>query len=561
MLFRSLLVASFVAFALGQNITQVILDALESALDCTGCHALLIPLQTLAHLGNDDFVSVITSICTTLGLEDADGPILAHSLRDMSATGATATKFCTAVFGLCDPPAVNAFTVPLAAPPATPKVWKSTGRTPFQVAHFSDVGAEANCSKSICCRNYADEAGDPITQPAGPFGEFTCDAPPALAASMLTAIGGVRAQFALFTGDVEEGDVWLTTEDEVTTDLVDWNSQMAAALNIPVFPVIGNHDTSPVNSFPRNTTDTTFAVPWVFNTQGAGWQQWIGAAAAAQEESNSGSYAVVVPGQNLRFWLYDSDALQPDPNGILAFLAAQLQIAETAGDRAWIIGHMPLGKSDALHDQSNYYNQIIQRYSNTIAAQFFGHSHKDEFEIGYSDYTHQSAATANQFAWICPSLTPTSGNPAFKVYDIDPDTFEVMDMHVHIANLTAPTFQTNPVWEVYYSARDTYGALVGAPTATQVTQCQRFGISVTEAFASNTTAFQEYNTRISRGGMVAACDAACQTTAICDMRALRSENNCPGFQFQEAGLGRGRDECSGSLFGPLFSQLLGAKLT
>lgn len=38
------------------------------------------------------------------------------------------------------------------------------------------------------------------------------------------------------------------------------------------------------------------------------------------------------------------------------------------------VGHMPFGKVDALRDQSNYANQIFQRYSNTIAAHFYGHS-------------------------------------------------------------------------------------------------------------------------------------------------------------------------------------------
>lgn len=84
-----------------------------------------------------------------------------------------------------------------------------------------------------------------------------------------------------------------------------------------------------------------------------------------------------------------------DPNGIFAFMVSQLQAAEDAGQRAWIIGHIPAGKADIFHDQvrlvqtitvpfnscvsmkqSNYYDQIVQRYVNTIAAQFFGHSHK-----------------------------------------------------------------------------------------------------------------------------------------------------------------------------------------
>ena len=71
------------------------------------------------------------------------------------------------------------------------------------------------------------------------------------------------------------------------------------------------------------------------------------------------------------FWLYDSDTLQyafimhshwfthplarrPDPNGVLAFLIQELQAAEDAGQRAWIIGHMPPGGPDTLNDQVIY---------------------------------------------------------------------------------------------------------------------------------------------------------------------------------------------------------------
>lgn len=33
---------------------------------------------------------------------------------------------------------------------------------------------------------------------------------------------------------------------------------------------------------------------------------------------------------------------------------------------------MPMGSADALRDGSNYFNQVIDRYSATIAALFFG---------------------------------------------------------------------------------------------------------------------------------------------------------------------------------------------
>src|ERR1700742_2531477 len=46
------------------NLTQAILTALESNLDCAGCqNALLPPLQTLAVLGDAPLVDVLTGLC------------------------------------------------------------------------------------------------------------------------------------------------------------------------------------------------------------------------------------------------------------------------------------------------------------------------------------------------------------------------------------------------------------------------------------------------------------------------------------------------------------------
>jgi len=130
----------------------------------------------------------------------------------------------------------------------------------------------------------------------------------------------------------------------------------------------------------------------------------------------------------------------------------------------YIIGHIPMGRLDALWDYSQYYDQIIQRYEGIIPAQFFGHTHHDQFEIAYTDYANQVLENANAITYITSAMTPTSGNPTFRVYDVDPETFTILDYTVYITNMSSPTYQTlGPVWEKYYSAKETYGALVTPP--------------------------------------------------------------------------------------------------
>jgi len=75
------------------------------------------------------------------------------------------------------------------------------------------VGADASCTKPICCRHYADKQG-PITTPAGPFGHRHCDTPPALVQQLLKNIGADN-KFSIFTGDLVEGAVWLVNREFV----------------------------------------------------------------------------------------------------------------------------------------------------------------------------------------------------------------------------------------------------------------------------------------------------------------------------------------------------------
>lgn len=571
-----------------------IVNAITQAVDCGSCHALLVPLKGLAALGNSPFSNTMAAVCKLIGAEDDDvcdgalaeqGPIVAHDLRKISPFDRSSTLLCNSIFGLCQQPAVQQLNFPLSSVPENQKQWTSQGRQPFQVVHFSDVhidreytpGAEVNCTKPICCRNYT--AGLPIQQPAGPLASHNCDASTGLVESMLRAASAQGNSFSIFTGDVIEGDVWLVNQTGVTAHLQQFNQEMQTFIGTPVFPVIGNHDVAPVNSFPRNTTSDASS-QWVFDTQGADWSAWLDASATDAVKHVSGSYSAVVSGTNLRiislnnlywykanFWLFDSDTAQPDPNGILAFAAQELQAAEDAGQRAWIIAHMPPSSSDTLYDQSNYFDQIVQRYKNTIAGQFYGHTHQDEFAISYTDYTNRTADNAVSTMWIVPSLTPSTGNPAFRVYDVDPDTYEIMDARVFIGDLADPTFQTSPQWKQYYSAREVYGSALSDGWPENIPLTPAFWHQVTEAFEQNDALFQQFLEFKWRGVHVEVCQPGqCKDDAICALRAGRSEDNCvvasPGLSFRKRDRGERSnsvpvDECEGTGLGTIFSDLPG----
>lgn len=443
----------------------------------------------------------------------------------------------------------------MSAKPANASRPESSGQTPLQIVHISDIhvdtnyttGASYNCTKNICCRPYtaADEPG--VTEyPAGEYGNTACDSPVTLEESLYAAIVDLvpNRTFTIFTGDVIEGDVWLTTDGEVTSNLNDAYGRMATIGQ--TYAVIGNHDSCPVDSFPPAAVDTTYAAETqiLYDTLSGDIEGWIGSTAAAQVSSNYGSYSVVDSSTGVRiismntnfwyksnYWMYEA-TMEADPSGMLAWLASELATAESAGQRVWLLGHMPLGSTDTFHDQSYYFDTIIQRFSGTIAAVFYGHTHKDEWELAYSDYTAQSAATATMMSYIAPALTPTSGNPTFRVYSVDPVTFGVLDFTVYYANISDPTYQTaGPQWQKLYSIKETYGAALGyTDAAAELTPA--FWHNVTALFESDDAVFQEYIARKTRDyGTASTCTGDCKTTEICQLRAAQAQYNCGTVSF------------------------------
>lgn len=334
------------------------------------------------------------------GAVGLEGPIIAQDLRTMSIPSHTSQLFCITFFGLCPFPPVTPYTVPFPSPKPSALRPAVTGGEPIQIVHFSDIhidpfyetGANYNCTKPICCRPYTASDAPGNTQfPAGPFGNTKCDAPVSLEDSMYAAIKQIapNAAFTLFTGDIVHHAVWLTNQTQNVKDINDAYTRMSGLP--PVYGTIGNHESSPSNAFPPkalNNNDNQ----WVYDAISTDWSQWIGEV-SAQKVDSIGAYSVVTG--NLRvislntnmyyegnYWMYEKN-MEIDPNGQFAWLVSELQEAENAGQRAYIIGHMPMGVGDAFRDGSNYYNQIVSRYSATIAATFFGMSPRSSNSQSY----------------------------------------------------------------------------------------------------------------------------------------------------------------------------------
>ena len=197
---------------------------------------------------------------------------------------------------------------------------------------------------------------------------------------------------------------------------------------------------------------------------------------------------------NQNWWLLLNST---DPADELTWLMNELQTSELINEKVLLIGHIPPGSNDCLQVWSSNYYRIVNRYESTITAQFFGHTHQDEFQLFYEEEEprfnekgqlvadnpwHTMAAeyiekefgpdveskppkrkndkyeneisenkngTVHEYkifesyrptsvAYIGPSATTFGGvNPGYRIYTLDADTFQVIDHETYYANLTA----------------------------------------------------------------------------------------------------------------------------
>ena len=134
-----------------------------------------------------------------------------------------------------------------------------------------------------------------------------------------------------------------------------------------------------------------------------------------------------------------------DPAKELQWFIYELQSAEFNEEKVHVIGHIPPGHADCLKVWSrNYYAIVtrcvevvslskvilplhdrqfhlsfIYRYELTITAQFFGHTHFDEFELFYDP---KDLSRAVSVSYICPSVTSFINlNPGYRIYYVDGD--------------------------------------------------------------------------------------------------------------------------------------------
>ncbi|KAF9111520.1 Sphingomyelin phosphodiesterase [Mortierella sp. AM989] len=533
----------------------------STKLDCVSCEAAFGSLKELSKVSTNSALDTIDYLCKKITKEPADvcsglvnsmGPVFLNALTTADLSGGDAKELCFQLAGLCPAPAISSGTLTFPKPRPDNITVPTPSGMRVDVLHLSDwhvdesytPGSEAICNRPTCCRQYSDSPSVPI-RPAASWGDYNCGTPMKLAQNMVSHIPLVaNLSFSIMTGDIPPHDVWLETQATVIP-LEQHAYEVMARLNVTMYPSVGNHEAGPPNLFP--TAASGGNISWLYESLANDWSRWL-PAEAVNSTKNYGAYTVSPqPGfriislntnfcYTLNLYLY-AHTEDHDPNGQLQWLITQLQAAEDAHERVWILGHVSPSQTDCLQNWSALYYQVVQRYSpHVIAEQFFGHSHFDEFALYYNS-TNKTDQSAISTGWIGPSVTPfTNLNPGFRIYKVDNGSWNIFESETYIANLSLASVwdatNSTPEWTLEYSARKAYGAYVPLPD--NVPLSASWWHNVTNAFQSNDTAFQQYwNFRGKSSGKIPVCSnaTACPNQMICDLRAGRSNDSCTPIAF------------------------------
>ncbi|KAF8553428.1 sphingomyelin phosphodiesterase [Imleria badia] len=465
------------------------------------------------------------------------------ALGDMG--GYDGQLLCAAQLSLCPMPPTEPlnltdwFAKPKPNPLSPPK--QPSGER-LKVLHVSDIhidpryatGFEANCSQYMCCREntFNTASPDQILLPAARYGAYywyvssrslpAClthddddtDTPMSLMLAAMQAIPevtetlGTGFNFSLFTDDITSHDSdnqysrqafsicrILRGRGVQSPQAITWSRARMQFQMIP-YAMGGFVLGSQFN--------------WLYDHVPTMWyyEGWLPESSVEYARTHYAAYTVKRP-DGLRIISLDTDILnyfsyinstQPDPFGILRFLTDELQDAEDAGDRVWIVGHVLNGWG------SSQVYQIVDRYSpHVIANIFFGHTHEDQLSIFYANnVTNMSVETAQTVSWIMSSLTPlTNLNSGFRMYEVDSATFDILDAYTQR-------------YVLEYSTREAYGQNItwGANDPLNATWWHL----VTEHMEYDSSLVETFNTYQSKSSVAGkTCTAECIPAKICYM--------------------------------------------
>jgi sphingomyelin phosphodiesterase len=278
-----------------------------------------------------------------------------------------------------------------------------------------------------CCRKY--DLPLEHSLPVSKYGDYNCDSPISLVDGTLDWINSnMDIDYIIYTGDtVDHHDITQSpshNQAEINIVFKLFNKYFP---DTKIFYAIGNHDTYPIDQ----------SSPYIYNNflthTNSLMSKWL--SEKSQHSMKLGGYYSELISDTLKVIslntiYYDKNNLfksDNDPKHQMEWLKSELEDATNNNQYVWILGHIPPNKAtDYFKEQMLVFHKT---YSDIIQMNFFGHTHKDHFEL----YSNKDNITG--CILIPPSLVPYHQNPSFRLLNVNINTGLVMDYKQYTANL------------------------------------------------------------------------------------------------------------------------------
>ncbi|CAH0605807.1 unnamed protein product [Chrysodeixis includens] len=305
--------------------------------------------------------------------------------------------------------------------------------------------------------------------PAGFWGDYrSCDSPIWAVDNVIETIAETHknVDVVYYIGDTIDHGVWETSYELISNMNRYFIEKIRKSFgdDVKVLPVIGNHESQPTNQFaPTSVTGPYINTTWLYDELADKWSFYLTEDAKASLRERGEFSMLIRPGLRVitlnnnvaykyNWWIvYDP----VDAKTHLDWLISELHKAELAGEKVHILAHIPPGVHDLTKTWTREYNRIVNRFSSTIAAEFNGHTHSDEFKIFYSPEN-----TPINVAWGGGSATSyTYYNLNYKIVDFNGATYAPEAIANYVYNLTEANLTPNrpPHWFQLYDMKNTFG--------------------------------------------------------------------------------------------------------
>jgi len=330
----------------------------------------------------------------------------------------------------------------------------------YKVLHLSDphvdmeytVGSNAFCDEPLCCVYHSGTA--PNSSVAAQFWgtDSNCDLPHRTFEAFAKFVQKhIDIELIVWTGDNMAHDIWhQNTSRNLNSSVVLTETLKRYFPNIPIFPIIGNHEPFPVNVYDFKDGHNQVLIDGLADV----WAEWLGADSIATFKQN-GFYSHYIKEKNLKIigmhtqagnnqnWYFFADAT--DPGNMLDWMHKELQSAEDLNQTVYILGH--IGANSCLPEWSIRYKALVDRYSYIIRSTFIGHAHSEDFKVSKSFIDNSTIG----LSFIPGSLTTYSYlYPEFRIYEVDAETNLPLNYHQYRLNLSKYNELGNTTEEIIF---------------------------------------------------------------------------------------------------------------